>query len=131
MTRREINRFRRVLQAKRADLNRELRRKRMGLVIDISGDTMDRVRSITERELVIRDLDRRSALLRKVEGALQEIEEGTFGRCVRCDREIPIKRLEAVPWSPYCVSCQEAAEARPAQQDGRESQDVREYALAS
>ncbi len=45
-----------------------------------------------------------------VEAALQWIEDGTFGRCLGCEGEIPWARLEAMPASPYCVSCQQARE---------------------
>jgi DnaK suppressor protein len=42
-----------------------------------------------------------------VEGALSRIESGTFGDCLSCGQEISIKRLNAVPWSRYCITCQE------------------------
>jgi len=45
-----------------------------------------------------------------VEAALQRIEDGTFGRCLGCEGEIPWARLEVMPAAPYCVSCQQARE---------------------
>ena len=46
-------------------------------------------------------------LLREVQDALRRIGEGSFGTCHECGEPISAKRLEAVPWAKYCVSCQE------------------------
>jgi DnaK suppressor protein len=46
-------------------------------------------------------------LLREVDGALRRIEEGTYGTCAECEEPISPKRLKAVPWARYCVTCQE------------------------
>jgi RNA polymerase-binding protein DksA len=42
-------------------------------------------------------------LLAKVEGALQRIDDGTYGTCVVCGREIPEERLQAVPYATHCL----------------------------
>ena len=41
----------------------------------------------------------------KLENALKRIEAGTYGLCIRCGKEIPPGRLEAVPEALVCVSC--------------------------
>lgn len=46
-------------------------------------------------------------LLRQIEGALRRIAEGTYGTCQECEEPISTKRLDAVPWAKFCVSCQE------------------------
>jgi DnaK suppressor protein len=38
------------------------------------------------------------------------VEDGSFGVCVACENEINQKRLEAVPWTRHCISCQEMQE---------------------
>jgi len=38
--------------------------------------------------------------------ALQRLEKGTYGICKRCNKEIPAKRLELIPETIYCVSCE-------------------------
>jgi DnaK suppressor protein len=43
--------------------------------------------------------------LERLKNALQRIEKGTYGICVRCNREIPFGRLSAVPESLICVPC--------------------------
>lgn len=131
MTTRTINKFRKLLETRKTELIWEMQKHRARLAIGASADPADRARSLAEREFAVRNLNRETALLRKAMGALREIEEGTFGRCEMCDREIPRQRLEAVPWSPYCVACQEAAEAREPRQQAQEAGDVTGYALAS
>jgi DnaK suppressor protein len=41
--------------------------------------------------------------LRQVEKALERIESGEYGRCEICGKEIPVDRLEAVPWTTLCI----------------------------
>jgi RNA polymerase-binding protein DksA len=43
------------------------------------------------------------AQLREVEGALERIDDGTFGTCSSCGKPIPVERLEAVPWTTLCI----------------------------
>lgn len=42
----------------------------------------------------------------QVRNALQRIEEGTYGKCLDCGRQIEAHRLESVPWTPYCFEHQ-------------------------
>jgi RNA polymerase-binding transcription factor DksA len=49
-------------------------------------------------------------LLAQAAAALDRIDQGTFGRCVECGREIPAERLQAVPYTPHCVKCASRAE---------------------
>ncbi len=60
----------------------------------------------SEEETVI------SQTLEEVRDALQRIEDGTYGRCIACGREIEPARLEAVPWAAYCLKDQEKLDAR-------------------
>jgi DnaK suppressor protein len=48
------------------------------------------------------------AQLRLIEEALDRLDSGDYGICLSCDEPIPPKRLHAVSWARYCVSCQEA-----------------------
>jgi len=50
------------------------------------------------------------ALLQLVEDALGRIETGTFGKCEDCGGTIPAKRLDAVPYTAFCVDCERAHE---------------------
>ena len=109
MTKSEVNKFRNILEAKKAELEQFVR-NRDGIVIEKSPDALDEVQHAAERELAIRNLDRESNLLRNVRGALRRIEEGSFGVCLHCEEDISPRRLVAVPWTPFCIQCQEAAD---------------------
>ncbi len=52
-------------------------------------------------------------LLEQVEGALQRIEDGTFGKCQGCNREISQERLEAIPYAARCIQCAQRDERTP------------------
>ena len=47
--------------------------------------------------------------LRLVNEALDRLDSGDYGTCLRCEDPIPLKRLSALPWARYCVPCQELA----------------------
>jgi DnaK suppressor protein len=53
---------------------------------------------------------RHRSRLRDIEEALRRIEEGTYGVCSECEEEIPIGRLNVVPFALLCVPCQEKLE---------------------
>src|SRR5712692_5810818 len=46
--------------------------------------------------------------LRLIEEALDRIEAGDYGICLGCEEPIPAKRLQALPWAKYCVTCQQS-----------------------
>ena len=120
MTKSEINKYKDILETRQAELL-EVLKNREGITIEKSPDALDEVQNAAERELAIRNLDRESNLLRNVRAALRRIDEGEFGTCVHCEEEISPKRVAAVPWTPYCIACQEAADK--AQQEGSEDFD--------
>jgi len=111
MTKTEVKKYKEILETKRRELEGNVR-NREGIAIEKTPDALDEVQHAAERELAIRNLDRESNLLRNVRGALARIEEGTFGVCLHCEEDINPKRLNAVPWAPYCITCQEMADRR-------------------
>lgn len=50
--------------------------------------------------------------LKQINIALEKIEKGNYGICALCHEEIPAKRLKAVPFAEYCLSCLEDKESR-------------------
>jgi DnaK suppressor protein len=109
MTKSELSKYGNVLEAKQAELV-QLVRNRDGIAIEKSADALDEVQLATERELAIRRLDRESNLLLNVRAAQRRVEEGSFGVCLHCEEDISPKRLAAVPWTPFCIQCQEIAD---------------------
>ena len=111
MTKVELKKYKEILEAKRRELEGNVR-NREGIVIEKTPDALDEVQHAGERELAIRNLDRETNLLRNVRGALARMDDGSFGVCLHCEEDINLKRLNAVPWAPYCITCQEMADRR-------------------
>jgi DnaK suppressor protein len=109
MNKTELEKYKAVLEARQAELSHGLR-NREDIAIEKSPDALDEVQLAGERELAIRNLDRGSNMLRNVKGALARVADGSYGICMHCEEEIKPKRLDAVPWTKYCIRCQEAAD---------------------
>src|ERR1700751_4889189 len=77
---------------------------------DSAQDIGDRsVLSISKESLFERTSQQRT-VLRMVEEALRRIADGSFGGCECCGDDISARRLDALPWTQYCLRCQEALE---------------------
>jgi DnaK suppressor protein len=109
-----VDHFRRRL----LDLEQELTR-RLGQEVETarsSGDDrfdsgdLARVDEMKEEYFKLADTD--SAILAQVRTALRRIDEGTYGTCGVDGEPIDPKRLESVPWTPYCMKHQLELEAR-------------------
>jgi DnaK suppressor protein len=72
---------------------------------DHLSDYGDIARLESERAFHLRIRDRERKLIKKIDQALERINEGTFGLCERCGDEIGTKRLKARPVTPYCINC--------------------------
>uniref|UniRef100_A0A7C2P6S9 TraR/DksA family transcriptional regulator n=1 Tax=Schlesneria paludicola TaxID=360056 RepID=A0A7C2P6S9_9PLAN len=55
--------------------------------------------------------------LRQIEVAIAKIRNGTFGTCERCQKSIPIARLQALPYTSVCIDCQRKQERRASHED--------------
>lgn len=106
MTKAEVDKFKKILEARQAELS-GLLRNRDEIVIEKAPDALDEVQLAGERELAIRNLDRDSNMLRQIKRALARIADGTFGVCLHCEEDISPKRMSAVPWAAFCIKCQE------------------------
>jgi DnaK suppressor protein len=122
MNKTELEKHRATLEAKRAELSVGLR-NRADIAIEKTPDALDEVQLAGERELAIRNLDRESSLLRGVRGALARIADGSYGICLHCEEEIKPKRLDAVPWTKYCIRCQEASDRHEFETESAETLD--------
>ena len=109
MNKTELNRFRGILTAKVAELER-FTRQRDGIVVERSADQLEEIQAALQRALSVCNLDREFTQLRDTRAALRRIEDGSFGTCQECEGDIHPKRLAAVPWATFCIRCQEAAD---------------------
>lgn len=62
-----------------------------------------------DRQTTLARIDATRQALADTAHALKRIAEGTYGRCERCLRDIPVERLEILPHARFCVPCQQAA----------------------
>ncbi len=67
--------------------------------------------SASDLVISLSELDRERVFL--IDEALRRIDMGTYGACTGCGGSIPAARLEAVPWTPFCVRCQQSLESEP------------------
>jgi DnaK suppressor protein len=70
------------------------------------GDEMDVARSLADVETHASLIENAENKVRRIESALTQLEVGDYGMCANCGEEIPLARLEAVPFAIYCVDCQ-------------------------
>src|ERR1035438_7115788 len=109
MTKHELNGFRTNLITKESEWKKAIR-NREAIAIETNSDVLDQIQHATERELELGRLERESNLLHDVRSALRRIDTDMFGFCLNCEEEISPKRLAAVPWTRFCITCQEAAD---------------------
>ena len=75
------------------------------------GDTGDKSVEQFGQEVSLSLLENERLIGEMVADALRRIDAGTFGRCTNCGREIAGERLNALPYTPFCVDCARKLEA--------------------
>lgn len=73
-------------------------------------DLADKAASAYSKELNFSLSDTERNLLMSIEEAFNRLKEGSYGTCTNCGAVIGEKRLQAVPWTPFCIDCQELQE---------------------
>ena len=94
----DIEHFKQLLLRKRQEI--------IGNVSEIGGEALkasDAETDSYEQEFALELMDNERKLLRKIEDALERIEQKTYGTCEATGAPIPKARLEAKPWARYCV----------------------------
>jgi DnaK suppressor protein len=76
-----------------------------------SADLLDLANFEWERGTMLRIRDRESKLIRKIQTALENLEDGNYGICEVCEKEIAIERLKARPVTTLCIHCKTKMEA--------------------
>ena len=110
MARKEaMSKMREVLIARRDALRKaltgdlsmlkELREQSSGDVVDVALDS-------AQDELNSQLAEVESRELSNVEAALEKMREGSYGRCEGCNENIPLVRLQALPYPTLCIQCQ-------------------------
>ena len=73
-------------------------------------DLADKAASAYSKELNFSLSDGERNLLMLIDEAFRRLDNGTYGTCTNCGATIGDKRLAAVPWTPFCIDCQELQE---------------------
>jgi DnaK suppressor protein len=68
-------------------------------------DVTDQAQLEVDRNFVLRLKEREQKLLKKIDSAVDRIDNGTFGICRGCGDEIPLPRLLARPVTDLCIAC--------------------------
>jgi DnaK suppressor protein len=122
MNKEQLDHFRQILSSWKRDLMEEVDRTVLHMKDEAANfpDPNDRATQESEFSLELRTRDRERKLIRKIEEALQRVEDGSYGYCVETGEEIGIKRLEARPVATLCVEAQERRERREKQYGDRD-----------
>lgn len=73
-------------------------------------DLADKAASAYSKELNFSLSDGERNMLMAIDEAFARMKAGTFGVCTNCGNEIGEKRLQAIPWTSFCIDCQELQE---------------------
>ena len=110
----DVNRYKQRLIELEASLsNRTTRDVKSGReqLIDTAADAADASVADESESEDFTEAELDATILQQVQDALRRIENGTYGRCVIDGRPIHPKRLDAMPWTPYCIKHQKLLEA--------------------
>ena len=115
LSQKDLKRFKKSLEDSRKAIIENARKtmeEESNFDTDDLPDEIDQASSEYAQSMAFRLRDREKFLLKKIEKALQRIEEGTFGMCERCEELITMKRLEARPVTTLCIRCKEEQEKK-------------------
>jgi DnaK suppressor protein len=108
-----VEHFRAKLLGKRSELTAAIARAeqdvRTASAAEV-GDPIDRAVDDTAADEALQSGTTDSETLAQVDEALRRLNEGTYGKCVICGKTIEAARLEAIPWTPYCLADQKKLE---------------------
>lgn len=102
-----IKLFKKLLLKEQKKLQKMIKREKVEIEV---GDELDLAEHNLEKDISFYFADTERKLLSEVENALFKIQRKEYGTCENCKKEIPIKRLKAIPWTRYCVQCQKKLE---------------------
>lgn len=82
----------------------------MNDAMEVYADPADRATMESDRAFTLRLRDRERMLIKKIQGAIDRIEDGSFGICDECGEDISIARLKARPVTKLCIDCKSKQE---------------------
>src|SRR4051812_32720376 len=121
--------YRKTLEKKAEEIRRSMSAQKAAQVVsrlDCPSDEGDLSQQHHEEWIFLNRNSIDMKLLREISGALHRIEQETYGICAECEEPISTKRLDAVPWARYCITCQEQIAQRIAAGDFVDDLEVAE-----
>ena len=109
--------YKKILEKKAEEVRRSMSAQKAAQVVarlDCPSDEGDLSQQSHEEWIFLNRNTIDMKLLREVSAALHRIDQDHYGICAECEEPISPKRLDAVPWARYCVTCQEAVSHRVA-----------------
>jgi DnaK suppressor protein len=110
--------YRKILEKKSEEVRRSMSAQKAAQVVnrlDVPSDEGDLSQQHHEEWIFLNRNTIDMKLLREIDGAIRRLNEDHYGICLECEEAISVKRLDAVPWARYCVTCQELIAARIAE----------------
>ena len=102
--------YRKLLESKAEEVRQSMSAQKAAQVVarlDVPSDEGDLSQQHHEEWIFLNRNTIDMKLLREISDALHRVETETYGICLECEEPISTKRLNAVPWARYCVTCQE------------------------
>lgn len=124
MRKRDREKFKKLLLAKRQAMIDEIKdllpqfdttlKESTGDLSSHSYHMADQGTDAMEREMAFMMSSKSGRLIYHIDEALRRIEDGSYGKCFTCKKQISTARLEAVPHARFCIECKEAEEQKKA-----------------
>ena len=102
--------YRKLLESKAEEVRQSMSAQKAAQLVsrlDVPSDEGDLSQQHHEEWIFLNRNTIDMKLLREISDALQRIASDTYGICMECEEPISARRLDAVPWARYCVTCQE------------------------
>ncbi len=121
MDKQELTKFKELLDVQRAkivsgidhierDMLNKSQRDASGDLSGYSFHMADQATDNFDTEFNLDIASNEQKFLNEIDDALKRIEEGIFGICQECEKQITMKRLKVIPYTRYCIKCQEGME---------------------
>lgn len=114
LSKKEKEEYRKLLLEKKKSIIKKLSQfynESKEIETDTALDLVDKADTFYTKEFLLGLTDSERELLTMIDQALERLEKDEFGICQICHKEIGKKRLQVIPWTPYCIECQEKKES--------------------
>ncbi|MDR1928663.1 MAG: TraR/DksA family transcriptional regulator [Endomicrobium sp.] len=113
MNKKNIMNFKKILIQKKTEILNKTNNIEMEINTGLNiscGDEIDTASQNSTKEIYFELIENERVILNSINDALIKIEKNTYAKCENCNNIIPIERLKAIPWTKYCIKCQEKLE---------------------